>query len=264
MVDGNTRTDVPARRVIILGASNVVLGLPSLVETARNAWGQPLDILAATGHGRSFGLASTVLGRTLPGIVRCGIWEALRERPPAPTAALVTDIGNDLLYGAQVATILRWLEQCLERLAPQVQRLVVTRLPLESLAAAPEWKIRLLTSLFFPGSHINRDAALVQAVELDQQLLTFARRYGAYVVQPHYEWYGWDPIHIARRHRAAAWRAYLTCWSNGQPPARATASWHLWLLLQRARPQQRKLFGMERCHVQPTVKLVDGSTISLY
>ena len=60
-----------------------------------------------------------MLGRELPGITTCGLWDALAARPPARTAALVTDVGNDLLYGAPVAAILDWVAECLDRLAAQ-------------------------------------------------------------------------------------------------------------------------------------------------
>src|SRR5205807_8069752 len=59
---------VPPRRVVVLGASNVSLGFGTIVETAARLWGAPLDLLAAFGHGRSYGLRKSVLGRELPGI----------------------------------------------------------------------------------------------------------------------------------------------------------------------------------------------------
>ncbi|MEX0819484.1 MAG: hypothetical protein WD070_07815, partial [Pirellulaceae bacterium] len=90
----------PNRRVVLLGASNIARSPAIVFDSARSAWGSPLDIVAATGHGRSYGMTSCVLGRTLPGILQCGLWEALATRPLVPTAALLTDIGNDILYGA--------------------------------------------------------------------------------------------------------------------------------------------------------------------
>jgi len=89
-----SKAEVPARRVVLLGASNLTRGISTAVETARLQWGRPLDVMAALGHGRSYGLASRLLCRTLPSIVECGLWPALAARPPAPTAALVTDVGN--------------------------------------------------------------------------------------------------------------------------------------------------------------------------
>ena len=109
-------TASPSRRVILLGASNVTRSMSTIVETAELVWGRPLDLLAACGHGRSYGRTSCVFGRSLPGILECGLWDELSRRPALPTAALVTDIGNDILYGAGVDQIAAWVEQSLIRL----------------------------------------------------------------------------------------------------------------------------------------------------
>jgi hypothetical protein len=71
----------------MLGASNLAIHLPTVVETAARLWGRPLDLLAAIGHGRSYGMTSRVMGRVLPGILQCGLWDDLARRPPAETAA---------------------------------------------------------------------------------------------------------------------------------------------------------------------------------
>ncbi|HEX5443564.1 MAG TPA: hypothetical protein VFW87_07035, partial [Pirellulales bacterium] len=120
---------LPQRRVVLLGASNVTRGISTVVETACRVWGRPLDLLAAIGHGRSYGMKSTVLVRTLPGILDCGLWPALAERPPAHTAALVTDVGNDLFYGADPPQIAGWIEACVDRLAKLDAAVVMTRMP---------------------------------------------------------------------------------------------------------------------------------------
>jgi len=62
----------PSRRVVFLGASNVVRAISTIVETAELSWGLPLDVLAACGHGRSYGRTSCVLGRSLPGSCSAG------------------------------------------------------------------------------------------------------------------------------------------------------------------------------------------------
>ena len=91
------------RRVVLLGASNLTRGLSTAVEASRLRWGRPLEMLIAAGHGRSYGLTSRVLARTLPSILACGLWDELAQRATMPTAALITDIGSDLLYGAATA-----------------------------------------------------------------------------------------------------------------------------------------------------------------
>jgi hypothetical protein len=254
----------PARRVVVLGASNVSLGLSSLIACARAAWGEPLDILAAAGHGRSYGTTSTVLGRSLPAILQCGLWEELRNRPPLPTAALLTDIGNDLLYGRNVPTILRWVEACLEQLQPVADRLVVTRLPLASLERTSSWKLRLLVSLIFPSSRLELAPTLDKARQLDAQLVSFAGRFRAYIVQPDDDWYRWDPIHVTRARRIEAWQKYLSCWCDGEKTLPPRDSLHQWLTAARARPQQWRYWGRQRQRQQPCATFADGTRLSLF
>lgn len=268
MVDGSPGTTegerTPLRRVVILGASNVTLGLSSLVACARVAWGSPLDILAAAGHGRSYGTTSTVLGRSLPAILQCGLWDELASRPPLPTAALLTDIGNDLIYGRDVPVILQWVEACLAKLQPVAERLVVTRLPLASLQRTAPWKLNLLISLIFPSSRIELTSALAQARELDAQLISFAGRFRAYVVQPDVDWYSWDPIHVTRARRGEAWQKYLSCWCDGEKNSSPRDSLRQWLTIVRARPQQWRSWGRSRQRQQPCVTFADGTRLSLF
>ena len=88
------------QRVILLGASNVTLAFPLIVEGLRRSLPEPIELFAAHGHGRSYGLWSRVLMRRLPGIRECGLWESLATRSgEGRPLALVTDVGNDLLFG---------------------------------------------------------------------------------------------------------------------------------------------------------------------
>lgn len=254
----------PTGRIVVLGASNVARCLPTIVETARRAWYPPLDVMVATGYGRSYGQDSTVLGRRLPGIVSCGLWDALAQRPPLPTAALITDIGNDLVYGLPSEQIIQWLETCLDRLADRVERLVITQLPIESIETAAPWTIRLLGRLFYPFSSVNREHLLREADAINRWLVSCCNRHRAYVVHPNPEWYGWDPIHIARSRQAVAWRTILALWSDGRTPQPNNPPRARRRAVRRARPLVRHIFGMQRRCEQPSVQLDDQTTISMY
>src|SRR5687768_14330413 len=119
-------------RLVALGASNLTRGFPVVVATARSAFGPGVEILAAHGLGRSYGMESRVLARTLPAILDCGLWAALDARPRTPTRALVTDVGNDILYGASADQILRWVATAVERLSQAGAEIVLTGLPMGS------------------------------------------------------------------------------------------------------------------------------------
>jgi len=255
---------VSTGRIVLLGASNVTRSLPTIVETARRAWYPPLDILGAAGHGRSFGADSSILGRKLPGIISCGLWDALKSRAALPTAALVTDIGNDLVYGEPPDQIIEWLEICLQQLADVAQRLVITRLPVETIEAAPPWKFQFLGHLLYPSAPLDRERILVEARAMNDWLVSCANRFRAYILQPDPDWYGWDPIHIARTPRDLAWRKILAPWSDGRAPQPNHASFARSRAIRRARPAQWHQFGIPRRCPQPSVQLADGTRLSLF
>ncbi len=256
--------ELPSRRVVLLGASNIARSLSIVFDSARNVWGSPLDIVVATGHGRSYGQSSRILGRTLPGILQSGLWDALAARPPAPTAALLTDIGNDILYGASAAQIARWVERCLSQLQPVAQQITVTQLPLTSLADLGEFRFLTMRTLLFPKSRLTMSNALTTARELNDKVIAVAEQYGATIVEPVRHWYGIDPIHIKRSHQPDAWQQILGSWNPDQDPARARHSLIRWASLRRIRPQTRKIFGVEQHQAQPARRLPDGSFVSLY
>lgn len=264
---GQAETAAPARRVILLGASNVARGFSTIVATARELWDEPLDIVAALGHGRSFGQSNNVLGRTLPGILPCGLWQALEQRPRLPAVAVVTDIGNDLLYGVPAARVLQWVGEVTLRLETTCQRVVVTQLPLDSIRQMRRERFLLMRSIFFPRSRLGYDQALLAAEELGAGLRELVEQRGGTLLEPAAEWYGWDPIHIRRTLFADAWRSVLAnC--VGAPAQSATRApriaWHVWWRLHTLRPEQRRMFGIEQTRTQPAHYFADGTRISLY
>jgi hypothetical protein len=260
-----TQSLAARQRVILLGASNVARGLSVITETARRVAGRPLEIFAAVGRGRSYGQASRLLGRELPGIAQCGLWEALASRPRMTTSALVTDIGNDLLYDQPLDRIVEWIDFCLSRLAEVEARIVVTRLPLDNLPGLSERKFLLLKKIFFPGSRQTFPEVVDLVRALDERVVELARRYAAETISPPRAWYGFDSIHISARAMPRAWREILSLWSTAElsqkkvwpAPLRA-------LYLNAVFPERQRLFGRAWHVRQPAGKLRDGTTLWFY
>ncbi len=256
--------ELPNRRVVLLGASNIARSISIVFDSARAVWGSPLDIVAATGHGRSYGMTSSVFGRTLPGILQSGLWDALATRPPVPTAALLTDIGNDILYGASAQQITRWVRRCLEQLQPIAQQITITQLPLASIEKLGAIRFLAMRTILFPKSRLTLSNALATARELNANVTALAEQYAATTIEPARHWYGFDPIHIKRRHQPDAWRQILRSWNPDQELAPARHSLLRWASLRHIRPQTRHMFGFEQRQEQPARRLSDGSCVSLY
>jgi hypothetical protein len=256
---------VQRTRVVLLGASNLTLAFPLVVARLRALFPGPLEVLAAIGHGRSYGKPSRVLFRELPGIAECGLWRALEAGPPRETFALLADFGNDIVYGSEVDEIAGWIERDLARLGMHGARTVVVRPPLTSVDRLSPLRFRVARSLIFPSHRIDLATVRDRVRELDGRLVAMARAREAAIVEQPGSWYGFDPIHIRKARRGEAWEAFLSAF--GREPARG-ASKSLPRADRRAlwglRPERRRWMGREQTHRQPCAELLDGTTIALY
>ncbi len=197
--------------IVIIGASNVTLSLPVIWSTLRRSLNEPFRLIVTAGHGRSFGLPSTVVGRTLPSILECGLWEQLdRLDDSSPIHAVVTDVGNDLLYGAESAEISGWVNDAVNRLRIRTPNILLTGLPIDSLQSLSARRFEFFRRLMFPQSTLTFENALAQGNALHHQLLNADDDGTISTITPESRWYGFDPIHIRRRCRRAAWERYLS------------------------------------------------------
>jgi hypothetical protein len=255
----------PSRRVIVLGASNVVLSFPTIVATACATWGEPVEFMAAMGHGRSYGQETSVLGRKISGIFPCALWQDLQQRPAMPTTALVTDIGNDLLYGVPLDRLLEWVSQCVERLLAAKANVIITQLPIENVERLGEARFRFFRRVLFPRNRHSLADVKWLARSLNDRLIELGESQKIPVIPVSSAWYGFDPIHITRRARRRAWPMLLSSWRAAGAPldVARTSLWTAAYLASRA-PWERSLLGFRRCAAQPCGRLKDGSTISLY
>ena len=255
----------PTRRVVLLGASNLTMSFPVVVETARRIWGGPVEIMAAMGHGRSYGQDSRVLARKISGIFPCALWQDLQNRPPLPTAALITDIGNDLIYGVRPDQLLTWVAACLDRLSDAGAATVITQLPMDSLERLGEARFRFFRRLLFPRCAVSMSDLRASAMAVNEQLIALGRQRKLSVIPVSGAWYGFDPIHLKRRARPRAWPELLAAWRALDEPLReARASLWTSAYLACLSPHEHTIFSMRRHCAQPSGRLADGSTISLY
>jgi len=250
-------------RVVLLGASNLKFGFSHVLARLRGAAPGPVEVLAALGHGRSYGTWSRLAWvRQLPGIVECGLWEELERRHrrhPLPTVAVVTDVGNDLLYDAPAPRIAGWVGTCLERLARQEAELVVGLLPLASLEKVSPVRYHLVRQILFPGRRAAPWSALLESArELNERLRRLGLEHGARLVEPSPSWYGMDPIHVRRSRRSQAWNQML---DHPLLPLRGELPGGRLPLFGAA---ELRLFGVPLRNPQPVCRFKDGSTVALY
>ena len=248
-------------RIVALGASNLTRGFHTIVSTARQTWGPGVEVFGALGHGRSYGAQSQVFGRSLPGILECGLWRELESRPPIPTRALVTDVGNDILYGYPADEILAWIQETLSRLQRFTTDIVITDLPLFNMQRMSPVTFEIFRWLLFPSCELSFGEVRLRADRVNAGVSELASAYSARFVQLNPEWYGIDPIHIRPRLWPTAWQHIL----GGETGIRARdgSRWEA-VSLYLMRPERRRLFGFEQYTPQSGIALPSGGRIWLY
>lgn len=270
MGDSDSPTHVqqppPDYRVVLLGASNLTLGLPRLVRGLQEHLPGKLDILAAHGHGRSYLNWSRVLHRELPAIRDCRLWDDWEARPAAQqTFAIVTDLGCDLFYGQRPEAIVSGVEECLDRLQSRGARVVLARPPLERLARLPGWQYVVIKNLFFPG-HTPPWPMMREWIEtVDTEITARATQREIALLSPPGHWYGWDPIHVTARHRNRAWEQILAGWNLPHAIQIPTPGNRESLQIWTKRPALRRLTGRSQQGAQPAWSTQNGDvTLSIY
>jgi hypothetical protein len=249
-------------RIVALGASNLTRGLPALVSSSRSAWGPGVEILAALGLGRSYGASSRILLRTLPGILQSALWSRLDALPGAATRALITDVGNDILYGSSPAEILAWVDECADRLQRHTRDVVVTDLPLDSIRRLSPPKFLAFRTFLFPRCRLSYREVLARAEEVTRGLEALAARRQLRLVRLRPQWYGFDPIHIRAGLWRAAWQEILVGEADGRPAH--AAAWREMVRLYSLRPERRWILGFEQVTPQAGVALASGGRVWLY
>lgn len=248
------------QRVVALGASNLTRGFGTVVATSRALWGSDVQVVAALGHGRSYGGDSFFLTRKLPGILESGLWRHLESAPPRETRALVTDVGNDIAYGYPADQIIGWVDEAIDRLTRVTTDITVTDLPLATMRRLTPLKFLAFRSLLLPSCRLSLDQVLDTAERVNTGLVSLARSRGVKLVRLKPDWYGVDPIHIRPSLWHSAWCEILGADDSSRNGRSAFEQWRLYLMP----PERQWLFGVERVRPQSGVQLPAGGRVWLY
>jgi hypothetical protein len=248
--------EVARSQVILLGASNLTIGWRDLLVALNTVVQTPMDLRVALGMGRSYVDWSRFWFRRLPGIIQSGLWSSLPARESGRPLAMLTDIGNDIVYERKPDEIFQVIEECVSRLRcwnPET-RLVMTGLPLQSVASVGPVHFRIARTILFPGCRLSLRTILSNSERLDSLCRQFAQAEGIAFVDPQRDWYGVDPIHVLPMHRVAAFEKFFSAWSVTPTTFQAKADQNSASAgCSLPCSHERTLFGIRRLVNQPAV-----------
>ncbi len=250
-------------RIILLGASNLTLSLRLAIQAIQQRLDSPSEVLVAVGHGRAYGICSSIMQRKLPGILDSGLWTQLAVSEPLPSYALLTDIGNDILYELLPGQILSSIERCIDQLQQQSAQIVMTNLPLASIESLTERRYLFFRNIFYPFCQLSRDITVQRARELHAGLITLAARKNITLYEQDPHWFGPDGIHVDYWKRQAFYQNVAGYFHVSKPEAAKTNP--VSLAWQR-RPTFafKTLFGYDLHCPQPSGLLANGSSVCKY
>lgn len=247
-------------RIILLGASNLTLSLRLTIQVMQQRLDSPSEVLAAVGHGRAYGICSSIMRRKLPGILDSGLWTQLAASEPLPSYALLTDIGNDILYELLPEQILSSIERCIDQLQQQSAQIVLTNLPLASIESLTEKRYLFFRNIFYPFCQLPRDITVRRARELHAGLVALAARKAIMLYEQNPHWFGPDGIHVDYWKRQAFYQNVARCFHSPKPEIvkvdPVSLAWQ-----QRPTFAFKTLFGYDLYCPQPSGLLANGSSV---
>lgn len=201
-----------ATRVVLLGASNLTRCFPIVHCIAKQRLENPVEIMVAMGHGRSYGQETKFFRKKFCGIIQSDLWSYLEQSKRIPTYAIITDVGNDILYEVPVETITQWVTEAIDRLQNLGAKVVLTDLPLGPLRLLGKVRFQLFRTFLFPGCYLSLETVMGRAETLSRALQKTAKDKKIAIIKAKTQWYGLDPIHIRRSRAVAAWGEILGQW----------------------------------------------------
>lgn len=273
MTESNT---TPAAIVAVLGASNVTLALPQILGVLhrRLAGSGPTDYFIAHGPGRSYGMTAGLPGVEFAALNTCGLYEALEARwrstGQPPVYVMLTDVGNDVMYGVTARGIAAWVREIVERFLSLDARVVITSVPVESVLRLPAWKYGLVRPLLYPSYPMLRRDVFTRIVQVQHALEDLSRSMKLDVLPTRREWYSIDGIHVARRRREHVFQIWGDTLLGGEDGSTSTARDSDARLsissvrLRLCRPAVLFIAGCRLTKGQQGVEVAEGARLYLY
>lgn len=190
-----------------MGASNLARGFQALTDCLVDSLApNPVEILHALGPGRGYSAEGGIFNILYPSIGSSGILKsasAQREKFHR-VIALITDIGNDIMYGVPASEITACLRVLLEKLDAIDADVFVHPIPLDFSKDVSKSQFRLLRSIFYPHSQVDYSKAK-EAVSAVNDFLRDQSGGRVHLLPSAKNFMGVDKIHYSVFHSHKAW-----------------------------------------------------------
>jgi len=159
--------------LILLGASNLSRGCFAFAKHLRAClYPHSVEVLIASGPGRGYCVSGGLLNVNYPPIYSSDIFEVARKKSESgfQVVALVTDIGNDIMYDVIPERLIATIQQIFTKLESINAEIFYTTLPVAfERKVHPVW-FYVLRSVLLPFSRVSYDKATAGIIAVNQFL----------------------------------------------------------------------------------------------
>jgi hypothetical protein len=193
--------------LILLGASNLSRGCFAFARHMKICLHpRKFEVLIASGPGRAYCASGGLLNISYPPINTSDIFNAAQEKREYGyrVVALVTDIGNDIMYGVPAGKVIETVHQIFRKLESMDAEVFYTTLPVAfEKGIHPIW-FYILRSMLLPFSRVSYSEATEGIIEVNRFLKESAGSYG-HLISDMDRYLGFDEIHYGWLRAHSAW-----------------------------------------------------------
>ena len=193
--------------LVLLGASNLSRGCFAFARHMKVClYPRKVEVLVASGPGRAYCASGGLLNVSYPPIQSSDIFDMAQGKRESGyrVVALVSDIGNDIMYGVPAEQVTETVQQIFAKLQLLDAEIFYTTLPVAfEKRVNPLW-FYLLRSVLLPSSRVSYDEAVAGIIEVNQFLRQSASKQ-CYLISDMDRYLGFDEIHYEWLHAHSAW-----------------------------------------------------------
>ena len=192
---------------LLMGASNLARGYSMFTRHISSCFGKnKTEFLNALGPGRGFCSRGGMFNFTYPPIQDCRILEVAKKKSCDTRAVLITDIGNDLMYGVLADTLIESLDGLIGRALQWDAEIFLTSIHVNLKKDVSPTMFFILKSFFYPGSSITYEEADLFIIKVNGYLEEKARQNErVYLISGMTSFIGMDKIHYSFLKTHLAW-----------------------------------------------------------
>lgn len=192
---------------VLLGASNLARGYSALTRKISQNISQ-VEFINAMGPGRGYCAWGGMLNFTYSPIGECRVMESAEvyAKQGRHIVVLLTDIGNDIMYGIPAPTLIECLDGLIEKSMHCNAQVFLTSIHVDVGKDLGERSFKLLKAMFYPKSSVTLEQADSAVKKVNQYLAEKAKQSErVHLVSGLGAFCGMDKIHYSLLKSHLAW-----------------------------------------------------------